>query len=68
MNSELAKQAWAPDWESGTRGTQCVPVAQSFGSEMEDVEIAEFPEACGAAGLLFAVVYHKESPWSKQGG
>lgn len=49
MSTELAKRARAPDCESGTRGTQgqCLPGAQSFGSEMEDREIAEFPEACG---------------------
>lgn len=48
VSTELTKQAWAPDCESGTRGTQgqSMPAAQSFGSQMEDKEIAEFPEAC----------------------
>lgn len=61
---QASMSTWLGIWNMWT---QCVPVAQSFGSEMEDIEI-EFPEACGAAGLLFVVMYHKESPWSKQGG
>lgn len=36
-----------------------MPGARSFGSKMEDLEIAEFTEACGMASLLFAVAYHK---------
>lgn len=54
MNSELAKHEHLTATLEHVEHS--VPVAQSFGRETEDTEIAEFPKACGAAGVLFAVV------------